>query len=463
MARELSLDFVPREWQAKLMEPGVMKRFTVLALHRRAGKTTLAVALLLSKAMQNEHSNFVYISPQKNQTRTNMWDMIKQMLHQFLEYKGKNNKRLVDVYESDLSIRFWNGSKIWLLGAEDPDKIRGAKISGAVVDEVAQMPREVWTEVLRPALMDTKGFALFIGTPKGINLFSELFERGKDPGFEDEWCSFAYTCYDTGTLSPEEIENYKKEVDNNTFRREMLCDFSASAEDQMITMDLVSDAMARQPEPSQLSTLEPLVMGVDIARYGDDSTCIFFRRGMVAEPPILYHHKSIPDVASLVSQHIYERRPKAVFVDGTGVGGGVVDILQKWGFPVYDINFGSRSIDPRYKNRRAEMWGRMSEWLRMGGILPRHDKLKQELCAPLFVVSEDGKISLESKNDMRKRLNLSPDVGDALALTFAERIGPDRPVYRDEFDDGLKKVVQNRLSPLERFDKKRRKHVKIRR
>ena len=456
--KELKIDFEPREWQKKCMSE--MKRFTVLALHRRAGKTTLAVALLLSAAFSKK-GNYVYVSPQKNQSRTNMWDLIKGMLKEIIEAKTK--PPLVEIYESDLSIRFQNGSKIWLLGAEDPDKIRGAKISGAVVDEVAQMPREVWSEVLRPALMDTKGFALFIGTPKGINLFSELFDRGRNPEYEDEWASYAYTCYQTGAIPPEEIENYKKEVDINTFRREMLCDFSASAEDQMINMDLVEAAMSRQPDVRELSTGQPLVMGVDIARYGDDSTCIFFRRGPVAEPPILAHHMSVPENATFIYHYITERNPKAVFIDGTGIGGGVFDILQTWGAPVYDINFGSRSIDPRYKNRRAEMWGRMADWLRLGGCLPRHDKLKQELCAPLFIVAEDGRIALESKNDIRKRLNLSPDVGDALALTFAEKIGPDKVYNRDEFGEPIQRTYQSALSPIQRFERRHRRHVKTRR
>lgn len=458
LVKELKIDFVPRKWQDECRQK--MKRFTVLALHRRAGKTTLAVAMLLTAALYNK-GNYVYVSPQKNQSRTNMWDLIKSMLKEIIEARTK--PPIVEIYESDLSLRFNNGSKIWLLGAEDPDKIRGAKISGAVVDEVAQMPREVWSEVLRPALMDTHGFALFIGTPKGINLFSELFDRGRDPQYQDEWASYKYTCYDTDALRPDEIENYKKEVDNNTFRREMLCDFSASAEDQLITMDLVEQAMERQPDSRELSVSMPLVMGVDIARYGDDSTCLFFRRGPVAEVPIMAHHMSVPETAQFVYHYIIERNPKAVFVDGTGVGGGVFDILNSWGAPVYDINFGSHSFDARYKNRRAEMWGRMADWLRLGGCLPRHNKLKQELCAPLFVVDDHGRIGLESKNDMRKRLNLSPDVGDALALTFAEHIGPEKVYIRDEFDAPIKRTIQSKLSPTQRFERAHKKHGTYRR
>lgn len=429
----LSIKFEPREWQKDCMAK--LSRFTVLALHRRAGKTTLAVAMLLTAALSNV-GNYAYVSPQKNQSKTNMWDMIKFMLKDFLEYKGPI--QIAEVRESDLSIRFHNGSKIWLLGAEDPDKVRGAKLNGAVVDEVAQMPREIWFEVLRPALMDTHGFALFIGTPKGVNLFSELFDRGHDPKYKGEWCAYKYTCYDTNALSPQEIEAYKAEVDENTFKREMLCDFSASGDDQLLSIEQVDAAMQREPDARALSTKEPLVMGVDVARFGSDKSVIVFRRGLVAEKPIYILRSTIPDLANFVNYHYQIRLPSAVFVDGTGVGGGVVDILASFGLPTYDINFASRSVDARYKNRRTEMWCRMADWVKRGAYIYPDQHLKLELCSPTYTTDEGGKICLESKKDIKTRLGVSPDFADALALTFAENLYPE--------NDYLKRMMRKQLA-----------------
>lgn len=450
---EYRIKFTPRPWQAECIQN--QTRFTVLALHRRAGKTTLAVSQLLAAAFRKV-GNYTYVSPQKNQSKTNMWDIIKFMLGDMLSVTTPKGP-LIDIRESDLSIRFYNGSKLWLLGAEDPDKIRGAKLTGAIVDEVAQMPRELWSEVLRPALMDSNGWALFIGTPKGVNLFSELYYRGEDPRFQPEWSSRSYTCYETNALTPAEIDAYKKEVDENTFRREMLCDFSASGDDQLLSITHVNESSKRTVLQGMLSPRIPLLMGVDVARYGNDRSVLCFRRGQVAEEPIAITDTSVPQLATFVNRHYNIRRPQAIFVDGTGIGGGVVDVLSQWGLPVYDINFGARSIDPRYRNRRTEMWCKMADWVKTKGIIPNNQSLKEELCSPVYSTDEGGKILLESKKDIRGRLGKSPDLADALALTFAEDFGVSRPVNKnedDDFDLGQPRMLsQPRLSPFDRYER----------
>lgn len=447
--RDFKINYVPRAWQQEVVRN--QTRFTVLALHRRAGKTTLAVSQLLTAAF-HKVGNYTYVSPQKNQSKTNMWDIIKHMLGDLLSVTTPNGP-VVDVRESDLSIRFFNGSKLWLLGAEDPDKIRGAKLTGAIVDEVAQMPREIWSEVLRPALMDSNGWAMFIGTPKGVNLFSELFYRGEDPKYP-EWSAKKYTCYETGALSAKEIEAYKAEVDENTFRREMLCDFSASADNQLLSLTHIMEAIKRPSSEAMYSMRIPLVMGVDVARFGNDRSVIAFRRGQIAEEPITITDTSVPQLADFVNYHYNIRRPSAVFVDGTGIGGGLADVLTQWGLPVYDINFGARSVDPRYRNRRTEMWCKMADWVKRSGILPDNSTLKEELCAPQYSTDEGGKILLESKKDIKGRLGYSPDLADALALTFAEDFGVRKPVSpHDDMYDTPHMVMPSRYTPVERYER----------
>lgn len=453
--QDYRINFEPRAWQAEVIAK--QTRFTVLALHRRAGKTTLAVAMLLTAAFRKV-GNYTYVSPQKNQSKTNMWDIIKTMLGDILSVRTPNGP-IVDVRESDLSLRFFNGSKLWLLGAEDPDKIRGAKLTGAIVDEVAQMPKEIWSEVLRPALMDSNGWALFIGTPKGVNLFSDLFYRGEDPKFKPEWSAAKYTCYETGALSTKEIDAYKAEVDENTFRREMLCDFSASADNQLLSLIDVMEAINRPQLQGMYSMRIPLVMGVDVARFGNDRSVIVFRRGQIAEEPISLSETSVPQLADFVNYHYNIRKPAAVFVDGTGIGGGLVDVLAQWGLPVYDINFSSRSIDPRYRNRRTEMWCKMAEWVKRSGVLPNNLKLKEELCAPEYTTDEGGKILLESKKDIKSRLGYSPDLADALALTFAEDFGVQKPTFRGEEYGTPHYLAMPRYTPQERFERIVRRRV----
>lgn len=442
---EVGIKFKPREWQQKCM--ALQKRFTVLALHRRAGKTTLAVAMLLTAAFRKS-GNYVYLSPQKNQSKTNMWDIIKQMLGDMLNLNVDKDTKLVEIRESDLTIRFFNGSKIWLLGAEDPDKVRGAKIQGAIVDEVAQMPREIWSEVIRPALMDTHGWALFIGTPKGVNLFSELFERGLSKEYSDEWTSQRYTCYQTDALTDAEIENYRREVDENTFQREMMCNFDATADDQLLSLSEVNEAMSRDRFSVGYDSRLPLVMGVDVARYGNDRSVIFFRRGRLAEYPTFTTKCSVVDLARFVVEAYNARRPNAVFVDGTGVGGGVVDVLRSLGLPVYDINFTARSFNPKYKNRRTEMHFKLADWVKNGGVLPADENLKKELCASRYISDEAGKYCLESKKDIKKRLGFSPDLSDSLALTFAVDLAVSTG------SDRCYQTVQSNHTSVDRFEQR---------
>jgi hypothetical protein len=117
-----------------------------------------------------------------------------------------------------------------------------------------------------------------------------------------------------------------------------------------------------------------------------------------------------------------------VFIDGIGVGSGVVDRLRQLGFVVCDVNAGATANNDRmYANRRVEMWGRMRDWLQAGGCLPRDDvALADDLTAPEYGFDSANRIALERKQDLRARGLASPDAADALALTFAEPVWPDQ-------------------------------------
>lgn len=429
MSEELKVNFKfqPREWQKKVF--ALQKRYTVLAVHRRAGKTTLAIAELITMALKKP-GLYGYIAPELKQSRLIAWEALKQMTSQFLGIGyGKRKISLVEIHETEPYVQFWNGSRIMLFGADKPDRARGAKFAGIVIDEVAQMPREMWTEIARPALMDSKGWALFIGTPKGMNLFSELYDNSKN--FED-WASAKFTCYETQALDAQEIEAYKREVPDEVFRREMLCDFTASASNQLISLFDAEQASHKTIDPNFLGSV-PLVLGVDVARFGSDKSVLFFRKGLLAFEPIVAQDLNMVQLARLVQMHVTEKKPKAIFVDGTGVGGGLVDILNNWGIDCYDINFGHKSSDRQYANRRTEMWCRMADWLKKGGCIPNIPSLVEELAMPLYDVNERNEKILESKVKMRDRCGRSPDLGDALALTFAENFQPEN-ILDGEFD-----------------------------
>ena len=453
----VDLGFVPRAWQQNCID--AMRKYTVLVVHRRAGKTVLAAQTLFSYALKRP-GMYAYVMPELKQGRIVAWPVFKSILRklQGLQVDAAHKIDLARAYESDNSIRFNNGSEIKLLGSDNPDSIRGAKLAGVVMDEVAQMPREVWTEVIMPALLDSNGWALFIGTPKGINLFSELFERGNDPAFPN-WTSLVFTVYETDALSAEQIAEYKAVSSEEEFKREMLCDFTASTEDQLISIMDVAMAMERYGEQGYKGELRPgrgenLILGVDVSRYGNDRSVIFARAGLRAELVVQFTGKDTAQLADAVKQAYEHYRPAAIYVDGTGVGGGVVDILRARRIPCYDVNFSSSSAEAIYNNKRTEIWCRMAQWIKSKGCLnPNCDALKIDLCAPLYSRAENGVYALEAKKDIRRRIGLSPDLGDALALTFTDYVPEIEVSERDCVDMSVSKIKPARYSPFEQFER----------
>lgn len=461
---QVKYKFEARDWQKKCLNS--LKRFTVLAVHRRAGKTTISINVLILTAIKHPDRLYAYIAPELKQAKLIAWKALKDACQQFQNVQqGKKTVNLCEFRESELTIRFWNGSEIRLFGADNPDSLRGSKLAGVVVDEVAQMPKELWQEIVYPALMDSKGFALFIGTPKGINLFSELFDKGQDPVFKDSWVSLKFTCYETDALDPEDIELYKKSVPDEVFKREMLCDFSASGANQLISLFDAQQATKRDLDPTYVSRM-PLIMGVDVARFGDDSSTIMFRQGLICYEPITCKGLDLVLLSEVILRHVAERQPRAIFIDGTGVGGGLVDILNnKIHFVssrclIFDINFGRKSAFAQYNNMRTQMWDTMKKWLQQGGAIPNDDELVSDLAMPTYDVNDKGQMILESKKQIRDRLGRSPDKGDALALTFAEEI--DQTDYIDDpikmaFRERQNSIAQyaNNANPFDRFERER--------
>jgi hypothetical protein len=226
-------------------------------------------------------------------------------------------------------------------------------------------------------------------------------------------------------LPKEEIEQIKREMSANAFAREFLCDFGASAEDSVITIEEAVNATQIQHMPNEYLSM-PAVFSLDVARFGDDSSVLFMRRGLRAYTPWKLAKASNVVVAEFVVSKYYEHKPERIFVDA-GQGQGVIDILQNQ-LPrtVIEVPFNSRARDhAKFANRRAEMYFLLRDWLRKGGALPPDvPDLVAELSAVTYKFNNAGKIQLEPKEDLKARLGKSPDFADSLALSFAEPVMP---------------------------------------
>ncbi len=419
MPVNIDLRYKPRKWQLECHKDRG-KRFRVYALHRRAGKTVMATMELINAAFEfkQELGLFVFIAPFLSQAKAIAWGMIKFRLREMVVNKA------IHINEAELTITFLhNGSKLKLFGGDNPDALRGVRVDGCVIDEVAQIRPEVWDDIIQPALSDRKGWAVFIGTPSGINLFSEKFFKAKTL---PDWVSRLFTVYDTDAIDAEEVERLKRDMSEASFKREYLCDFSASGEDQLIPLGEIEESTKRIYKPNEFD-YAPKIIGVDPARFGDDSSVIIKRQGFMLFDPIAFQGMDNMDLAAQVAYHITSWEPDAVFIDA-GNGSGVIDRLRQLGHVIIEVPFGGKPINPKYANKRAEMWCELRDWIKGGGCIPNHIRLKQDLAMPRFWFDKFGRLILEPKDDIKKRGLPSSDYADAACLTFAASVVPQHKV-----------------------------------
>ena len=207
MAEEQRIYFryVPRPWQKEVLAALKLKRLAVIVAHRRAGKTeAMCLRILLAAMFMNRpHPSplYGYVAPFLNQAKAVAWDRLK------FYSRGLPG---VKINESELTVTLWNGAVIRIFGADYPDRLRGLGFDGVVMDEVAQMRPETWPDVVRPALSDRKGWAVFIGTPKGQNVFYELYQAAL-ADFE-HWYAGMFRADQTGVLPESELAEAGAEV-----------------------------------------------------------------------------------------------------------------------------------------------------------------------------------------------------------------------------------------------------------
>ncbi len=433
--KHIDLGYTPRAWQQECHADRANARFRVIVLHRRAGKTVLATMELLDAALnfEKEMGLFVYLAPLLSQAKNIAWGLLKHRIKPLIA------AGVVTINESELTIEFLhNGAKIKLAGGDNVDGLRGIRIDGVVIDEVANTKPSLWSDVVQPALSDRKGWAIFIGTVNGVNLFSELYIKGKNsPG----WSSRLYNVYETNALDPAEVARLKNDMSPTSFAREYMCDFGASGDDQLMSLDEIEAATRVVYKPGE-NEYAPRILGVDPARYGADASCIIKRQGLQMYDPISFNGMDNMALADQVAYHISSWQPDAVFIDA-GAGSGVIDRLRQMSHTVIEVNFGGKPSNPRYKNKKAEMCFSLKEWVAGGGAIPNHMRLKQDMATPCYWYDTAGKICIEDKAAIKARGLPSTDYLDAAILTVANPVakkgrvaeGPPAPVKPyDPFD-----------------------------
>ncbi len=194
--------------------------------------------------------------------------------------------------------------------------------------------------------------------------------------------------------------------------------FPPSSMDSLLGPDDVREAMARNYEAHQY-IFNSVILGVDVARMGDDRSVIFPRQGLYAAPPLVLRNLDSLAGATQVALMQDKWEAEATHIDATGgYGVGWIDALRGMHRPSREVQFAGKPADGRFLNKRAEMYWDMAEWVKRGGWLPNVPELLGELCTPTFFYKGD-KFCMEDKDQIKSRLGRSPDLADALACTFA--------------------------------------------
>ena len=224
----VTIPYQPRKLQLQIHNQLDANRFGVVVCHRRFGKTVLAVNHLLKGALtcDRERPRFAYLAPTYRQAKAVAWDYVK---HYARAVPG------FDANESELRVGLPNGSQVRLYGADNPDALRGIYLDGVVLDEFGLMQGKVWSEVLRPALSDRQGWAMFIGTPNGKNAFWEMRDYASQ---NKGWFLAEYKASQTGIIQASELDDARKQMSDDEYQQEFECSFEASVRGAIFAREL---------------------------------------------------------------------------------------------------------------------------------------------------------------------------------------------------------------------------------
>jgi phage terminase large subunit-like protein len=215
----MELNFQLLKWQQEVFKDDT--RFKVIVAGRRTGKSRLSAITLLIEALNCPAGSAVmYVAPTLGQARSIMWDLLHDLGRPVIKSSHVNN----------LEITLVNERKILLRGADNPDSLRGVSLTYLVMDEFAFIKMDIWEKVLRAALSDRKGRAMFISTPSGRNHFYDMYKLGASET-DDEWKSWLFKTIDNETIDPKEIEAAKKTLSSFAFKQEYLASFDNAGTD----------------------------------------------------------------------------------------------------------------------------------------------------------------------------------------------------------------------------------------
>jgi hypothetical protein len=439
----------PRKWQrrqlqriAKHVKEGraIQARKAILSMLRKAiasgrgiGKSALVAWLVLWMISTRLGSTTIVTANNEQQLKSRTWAEVGKWHAMAINSHWFEKQAMAlkpapwfdEILKKQLKIDtgyYYAQAQLW--SEETPDAFAGVHNHNGVFlmfDEASGIPHPIWNVsegFFTEPVIDRYWFA-FSNPRRNTGAFFECFHKNRD-FWESENIDSRTVEGTDGAIYDKIIKQFGQ--DSDEARVEVYGQFPRQGDKQFISREVVQLAATRE---LFIDKGAPLIMGCDIARYGDDNCVVRFRRGRDARsiPKTKWKSMDLVYSANRIAELIDTHDPDAVCIDGGGVGGGVVDILKSRGYKVHEIQFGAKADDDRFADKRTEIWARQRDWLGEGCIEDEQE-LKDDLCGPEygFASATSDKIRLESKEAMKKRGLHSPDDGDALALTHGVRV-----------------------------------------
>ena len=301
--------------------------------------------------------------------------------------------------------------------AERPEALAGVHSEHVllVVDEASAVHEAVF-EAAAGSMSGHSATTIMISNPtRNSGLFYKTHHA-----LASDWFRMHVSCLNSPLVSSDFVRQIKATYgeDSNAYRIRVLGEFALADDDTLIPADLVDSAIDRDIVPPED---EQIVYGVDVARYGTDRTALCKRRGNVVLEIKSWGGLDLMQTVGTIVNEAKLDNPEEICVDTIGLGSGVADRLREMGYNVVDVNVAeSSAMNPNANKLRDDLWMSVKDWLGTRAVkLPKDDILRQELVAPRYTFTSLGKIVVESKDSMRRRGMRSPDLADALCLTFA--------------------------------------------
>lgn len=382
------------------------------------GKSAQVAWLILWFMCTRVHANGVVTANTKTQLETKTWRELA-VWHNMLKFGLK------DWFNwTATSFKHTSHPATWYVNAVPNTEHNSEAFAGLhanhvalFYDEASSIGDKIW-EVSMGAMTTDRAMWFVYGNPtRNSGWFRDCFGSKAH-----RWSTAQVDSRDCKMTNKVELKEWEDDYgeDSDFFRVRVKGVFPRASDSQFIPIDIVNAAMKRDIPPASYRQY-PKVLGVDVARFGTNRSVVIRRQGPKVWEPKSFVGIDLMEFAGIILDEARNFGTRTIFVDGTGVGGGVVDRLRQIGLEVIDVQFGRQARDRRsYANLRAELWGAMKDWLGGEVDIPDRRTMETDLIGPQYGLNARLQIQLESKQDMLRRGVASPDEAEAVVTTFAE-------------------------------------------